>query len=296
MVTSHRIWLSCFPLLAVLTVGLLARTGSSADNPGSALSKALTFHASFDKGTDADVAFGDKRMYTATSYQRREDAQPGLGNPDVSIVEGRGKFGAALQFRKKNTRAIYYRAEKNVAFASKDLGGTVSFWLSLDPNQDLEPGYCDPFQLTDKDYNDSAVWVDFTRDDHPRHFRLGVFGELRVWNPKNLGPDQSDDFNKRLVIVTQPPFARGQWTQVAVTFSGLNSEKGGTAKLYVNGRLQGASDGIHEPFTWDLARAAIRLGVNYVGLYDDVAIFNRALTENEIRTLHELKRGVAELR
>jgi hypothetical protein len=261
-----------------------------------ALRKALTFHASFDHGTDADFALGDRRLYTASSYENRTDAKPGIGNPEVSIIPGKGRFADALQFKKKNTKAIYYQAEKNVAYQKENWNGTVSFWLSLDPDKDLEPGYCDPFQLTDEDYNDAAVWVDFTKDDTPRHFRLGVFGDLKVWNPKGLEPDQNPVFLQRLVVVKKPPFARGRWTHVAITFSGLSSSgAGGAAKLFLNGRLQGTAQGIREPFTWDLARAAIRLGVNYVGLYDDVGIFNRALSDYEIQTLYQLKNGVRTL-
>ncbi|MBI3696122.1 MAG: hypothetical protein HY238_14935, partial [Acidobacteria bacterium] len=78
------------------------------------LSKALTFHASFDKGTEADFALGDKRIYTATSYKDRGDARPGFAGTDVGIVAGDGRYGAALQFKKKNTKAIFYQAEKNV--------------------------------------------------------------------------------------------------------------------------------------------------------------------------------------
>jgi Concanavalin A-like lectin/glucanases superfamily len=96
--------------------------------------------------------------------------------------------------------------------------------------------------------------------------------------------------------VKKPPFARGQWTHVAITFSGLSSNgAGGAAKLFLNSRLQGTAQGIREPFTWDLARAAIRLGVNYAGLYDDVAVFNRSLSDNEIQTLYQLKNGVRTL-
>jgi len=261
-----------------------------------ALRKALTFHASFDHGTDADFALGDRRLYTASSYQNRGDAKPGISSLDVSIIPGKGRFGDALQFKKKNTKAVYYQAEKNVDYQKQNWDGTVSFWLSLDPDRDLEPGYCDPLQLTDEDYNDAAVWVDFTKDDTPRHFRLGVFGDLKVWNPKGLEPDQNPAFLQRLVVVAKPPFARGQWTHVAITFSRLSSSGGGgAAKLFLNSRLQGTAQGIREPFTWDLARAAIRLGVNYVGLYDDVGIFNRALSDNEIQTLYQLKNGVRTL-
>ena len=55
-----------------------------------------------------------------------------------------------------------------------DLGVNSLGWalLKLDPETDLEPGFCDPLQITDKAYNDSAVWVDFPKDDIPRHFRL----------------------------------------------------------------------------------------------------------------------------
>lgn len=259
------------------------------------LAKALTFHASFDQGADADFALGDRRIYTAASYKNREEAKPGIGNPDVGIAPGQGRWGAALQFRKKNTHAIYYQAEKNVAYRNQNWGGAVSFWLSLDPDQDLEPGFCDPIQVTDEAYNDAALWVDFTKDDKPRHFRLGVFGDLKVWNPKNLNADQNPDFNRRLITVTTPPFGRGRWTHVVITHAGLSTDAGGVAKLYLNGRLQGAAEGIREPFTWDLSRAAIRVGVNYVGLFDDLAVFNRALSDKEVDALYKLKTGARSL-
>jgi concanavalin A-like lectin/glucanase superfamily protein len=259
------------------------------------LRKALTFHASFDRGTDAAFALGDRQLYTASSYKNLGDSKPGIGNPDVSVASGEGRFGDALKFKKKNTKAIHYKAEKNVAYQPRNWNGTVSFWLSLDPNQDLEPGYCDPLQVTDEDYNDAALWADFTKDDKPRHFRLGVFGDLKTWNPKGLEPDKNPDFMRRLVVVKEPPFGRGKWTHVAITFSGLGSGSGGTAKLYLNGCLQGTTPEIREPFTWDVPRAAIRLGVNYVGLFDELSAFNRPLNDKEIQTLYELKGGVGAL-
>ena len=162
--------------------------------------------------------------------------------------------------------------------------GTISFWLQLDPELDLEPGFCDPIQVTDKAYNDSAIWVDFTKDDKPRHFRLGVFGALKAWNPSNISPDKNPDFTNRLVVVKRPPFARNRWTHVAITHARLGSGAG-EAELYLDGTLQGAAPKIAEPFEWDIGNGAIRLGVNYVGLMDDVAIFRRALTATEIASL-----------
>ncbi len=278
---------------AILVVASGAAVQRSASSEA-ILSKALTFHASFDKGPNADFGLGDTRLYTASSYKTREDAKAGIGNPDVGIAEDKGRFGNALEFRKKNTMAVYYKAEKNVPYSEHNWSGTVSFWLSLSPDEDLAPGYADPIQVTDKEFNNAALWVDFTRDDKPRHFRLGVFGDLKVWNPNNLPPEKNPDFNNRTIVVTQPPFARGRWTQVVITYAGLNTE-GGNARLYLNGRLQGSANDIREPFTWNVDQAAIRLGVNYVGLWDELAVFNRALTDKEVEALYQLKNGVASL-
>jgi len=256
--------------------------------------QSLTFHASFDQGLDAGFALGDKRIYTAPDYKVQMEAKPGLDHPDVTVVAG-GLTGSALRFGKKNVKAIFYQGDKNVPFRDRDWTGTISFWLNLDPDQDLEPGFCDPIQVTDKAYNDSAIWVDFTKDDKPRHFRLGVFGDLKVWNPANLASDKNPAFGNRLITVAKPPFRRGSWTHVVITHTGLGSGKG-AAKLYLDGKLQGTTETIGEPFRWDRSRAAIRLGVNYVGLWDELAIFNRALSDREVAELHRLKGGLASVR
>jgi len=248
----------------------------------------LLLHASFDNTIDADHAAGDRRLHTAESYKDLSAAKPGLHHPDVVIAKGAGKFGDALQFVRKNTRAVYYPGEKNIAFSPTNWSGTISFWLNLDPETDLEPGYCDPIQVTDSAYNDSAIWVDFTRDDKPRHFRLGIFGDLNSWNPKNIPTDKNPDFLKRLVVVRKTPFAKGRWTHVVITHRGLGSGKG-TATLYLNGERQGETETIPENFSWHLPYATIRLGVNYAGLFDELSIFRRPLSAQEVRALYESK-------
>jgi Concanavalin A-like lectin/glucanases superfamily len=278
--------------LFVLTLAAFDPVTAASD----ALRTALTFHASFDQAVDGDFALGDKRLYTATSYKKRDDAKPGLHHPDITLAAGTGRFGGALKFAKKNTKAVYYAAARNVAYQPSNWNGTVSFWLSLDPETDLEPGYCDPIQVTDEDYNDAALWVDFTKDDKPRHFRLGVFGDLKSWNPKDVPPDKNPGFLGRLVVVNKTPFARGRWTHVVITHQALSSAKGGVASLYLDGVLQGKTPIISEPFGWDLERAAIRLGVNYVGLFDDLSLFNRELSGQEVKALHQLKDGVKSLK
>ena len=258
------------------------------------LRDSLIFHASFEDGMDAAHARGDRRIYSAPDYKSLDQRSPGYWGEDIEIAYDSGRVGHALRFNKKNVKALFYSADGNFAFSPDGWTGTISFWLSLDPATDLEPGFCDPIQVTDSAYNDSAIWVDFTRDN-PRQFRLGVFGELTEWNPEKLGPDDYPVFNERLVVVDQPPFAGGEWTHVLITHNALGGGSG-KGRLYLNGELQGETSMVAEGFDWDPANAAIRLGVNYVGLMDEVAVFDRVLDEAEIQQVFNLEAGVSVLR
>ncbi len=244
----------------------LASLGLTAD-----LKDSLLFRANFNAP--------DSRLRSAASYKEQSAATPGLPAGGEVVYEK-----GALRFVKKNTKAVFFPAQGALAFDSKSWTGTISFWLSLDPETELEPGYCDPIQVTGKSFDDSAIWVDFTKDDKPRHFRLGVFGEKRQWNPQNLAADKNPDFLKRLVVVRQPPFARGKWTHVAITHEALGGGQG-RAELFLNGKSMGAAMGIAEAFAWVPGTGAIRLGVNYVGLLDDLSVYQRVLTPKEISSL-----------
>ena len=286
--------------LAIAATTAASLSPASAGAQGSApsalrdsLKSALTFFASFDHGIDADYARGDRLIYTAPSFRDLDAAVADVTSPDIVIAKGQGRYGDALQFRRKNTQAVFYRAAVNVGYRPRNWSGTVSFWLSLSPDSDLEPGYVDPLQITDKAYNNAAIWVDFTRDDKPRHFRLGVFGDSAAWTKGKSPQEQNAFFDQRTVVVTQPPFTHGQWTHVAIVFSGLGSDSGGTAKLYLNGKPAGTADGIREPFTMESALATIRLGVNYTGMMDELSTYSRALTDAEVEGLYRLDGGVA---
>jgi len=263
---------------------LLCASLALADDP----KQSLVFHANFDKSTDAVKAAGDPKIYSAASYKDQASAVAGLTGTDVVLAPGRGRTGSALYFPTKNTKAVFYKAKDNVPFNAKNWSGTISFWLSLDPEIDLAPGYCDPIQVTDSSFDDSAIWVDFTKDDKPRHFRLGVFGEKSEWNPQNLNADKNEKFLNRLVVEKKYPFAKGQWTHVAIVHAGLGSGNG-KASLYLNGKLIGEAKSIAESFLWDDTKSALRLGVNYTGYFDDLAIYSRPLTAAEVKSLSEGK-------
>ena len=257
------------------------------------LGQALTFFSGFEDGMDAAHARGDRRIYSAASYKELDQRSPGYWGSAIEIAYDAGRVGNALQFNEKNTQALFYSAVDNVPFSSDSWSGTVSFWLSLDPATDLEPGFCDPIQVTDSAYNDSAIWVDFTREN-PRQFRLGVFGELTAWNPDNASPDENPAFNDRLVVVAQPPFATGSWTHVAIAYEQLGTPQG-RATLYVDGVAQGSSGGISEVFEWAPNAGEIRLGVNYVGLFDELALFDRALTAAEVEQVFSFEGSLRDI-
>ena len=260
-----------------------------------ALADALTFHASFDNGLDADRAAADPVLYTAPSYDEQDQAEPGLGNPAVMLAEDFGTFRSrAALHRAQPARHLLSRGGGTSAMPRRAGAGPSRSGSAWIPPPTSSRVSATRSQITDAAYNDAAIWVDFTAEN-PRQFRLGVFGDLDVWNPDGLGPNDNPAFTDRLTVVDEPPFAGDRWTHVAITYAGLG-QTGGAATLYLDGeRVPGGADDIDEPFTWDVERGAIRLGVNYVGLFDELSLFDRPLTDDEVRALHALDGGVAGL-
>lgn len=260
----------------------------------STLKESLTFYSSFDKGTDAIFAKGDKQMYSVINRKQKDSAKTGLYKDGVTIAKGQGLFGNALSFTKKSKGYIYYKSLGNMNYTTAYWQGAISFWLNLTPDLDLKPGYCDPIQITDSGYNDAGFWVDFTKEN-PRDFRLGVIGDRDSWNPKPNGPDnENPKFIEQLVTVDKPPFKRGTWTHIVINFKNLNNVDG-KAAIYINGELKGLRKNITDPFTWEIENSKIYLGLSYIGLMDEVSIFNKHLTDKEIKQLYTLKNGVQSL-
>jgi hypothetical protein len=264
-------------------------SGTAAGQEGvpASLRGALTFRASFDKGTDADFAKGDARLYTAESA-KREDAKLVLPAGDVEVAEGKDRRGGgALRFIQKSPKVLFFKAAKNLEYKPRDWSGTASFWLSVDPNVDMGTWYCDPIQITDKTWNDACLFVDFSKDERPKLFRLGVFADMKVWNPAGKDFEKMSPVEKPMANAAEVPFRRGKWTHVAVTFEKFNTGKpDGAAKLYLDGKLQASVAGRNQQFTWDVDKAAVQIGMSYVGLFDDLALFNRSLDEAEVKALH----------
>ena len=267
-----------------------SRTLSAA--PPEPLAQSLIFHAPFDGGPDA-VKAADPSIYTAETLERKS-VRPGNHRTDVSIAMGAGKYGDAIRFSDNLPQVLFFQGS-NAGFKKANWSGTVSFWLKLNPDKDLKPGYCDPIQITDKTWNNAAFFVDFDKE-LPRTFRLGVFPDYKSWNPKDTPWEKIEVSERPMVPVANPPFSASEWTHVVYTFDNVNATNGSeaTATLYLNGKPQGS---LKRPmmFSWDPSTAAIMIGLSYIGDFDDLAIFDRTLTADEVIVLHGLPDGVGKL-
>lgn len=253
------------------------------------LESSLRFCATFDEGMNADFAKGDARIFVAPDYEQLDKAIPNMIPEEVGIAKERGRFGHALEFKRKGKPVIFYPSKDNIKYSKSNWSGTISLWLSLDPETDLAPGFTDPIQITDVGYDDAALWVDFS-NKNPRDFRMGVYGDVNVWNPKKIGPEENPGFLNRLLTAKDRPFARGKWTHIVVSYSGLNTQNG-TSSFYINGKLQGSRT-ITEPFSWELEKSRIFLGLNFIGLMDEVALFDKVLSQEEVTILYQLPEGI----
>jgi hypothetical protein len=278
------------PLGLILAPGCATSEGRSR----AALRQALTFYASFDGGTDADFALGDRQLYHAPNLKHPRVGTPGLPpGGHVTLARGEGRFGDALRFHRKASDIVFFKTDQNVAYRARDWSGTVSLWLKTDPPKDLAPGFCDPIQITPREWNDAAFFVEFEKRTNSIPFRLGAYADFKVWNPQNRDWNSIPFAEKPLVHIEQPPFGGDRWTQVVFTFERFNTgQPDGVATLYLNGELAGALSPRAQTFTWDPAQTLAMLGLSYIGLWDELAIFNRALSPAEVRALHQLQSGV----
>jgi len=244
------------------------------------------FHATFDGTTAAQVSVGDGKLRIASGMDRKTLLDAALPS-HVMVAKGAGRSGDALKFTAKAKEVPFYEGIE-CGYQAENWSGSVSVWLKLDPNKDLEPGFCDPLQLTERAWNDAAFFVDFDKD-LPRDFRLGVFSDTKFWNPQELAWEVVPVAERPMVVVKQPPFSSSQWTHVCFTWTGVNAANGGAARsdFYLNGQHQGS---YQKPlkFTWDPKQAALMLGLNYIGLMDDLQVFATALEANQVRQLYGL--------
>ncbi|MFK7844815.1 MAG: LamG-like jellyroll fold domain-containing protein [Rhodothermales bacterium] len=280
--------------LPVLLVGVFFLLTSCQPNTSSDYKDALTFYVSFDNGTTADFALGDANIYTAkatyaNSRRSLDSIQVGMHNANHRIVERGGLIGDAFEFGEKSGPVLFYNSKDNLVYNPQNWSGTISFWLSVDPATELD-GYTDPIQITDTDFNDASIWVDFT-DADPPDFRLGVIGDRSAWTQDTLSAPVKDVFEKRIVNVGPYSFSRNTWTHVLITYDSLGTTNS-LANLYLDGEKMGEVGGVDDPFTLELENAKIFLGLGFSGLMDELSVFNMPLTDEQVMALYQLEGGI----
>jgi len=275
-----------FSLAACTSDSSSSESANSEASKPSIFKQSLSLYASFD-----NFAKGDAQLYVSYARRNPDSTLVGLKTNDHEIAKGVGQQGNALHFKKKSKAAVFYKSKDNIAYSTESWTGTISFWLKVDPATDLEPGFTDPIQITDNRYDDASIWVDFTKEN-PRDFRLGVYGDKEIWTQDTLNTPKEEVQEKRYVRVKQPPFTNTKWTHVLITYSDLGTAKS-TSTLYLDGKSMGAINGITDPFTWEIEKSNIYLGLGFVGMIDELSIFNQAFTAAQVQEFRQLKDGVS---
>lgn len=281
-------------LLIALAAGAFAcaKPGEIRDDPRAKIANSLTLHASFDKGLDADFCKGDKTCYV----QKGKDLVKAAENDDVKLAADVGKFGGALHYPKKGATRPSFKDRGVIGYNSKSWSCTVSAWLRLNPDKDLEPGYCDPIQIIGDDNKKGYIFCEWSKDETPRYFRYAIRPLFPIWNPDNKQWAEIPFEKRPMVQVEKAPFSREKWTHVAFTVENINDKaKAPRGKLFVNGKLQGSIEKWDLRFEWDPAKVLLVLGASYVGYQDDLAVFDRALTDDEVGMVYGLKSGIRDL-
>lgn len=274
-------------------MAMLTASAAMAQTNGSSLTNGKIFEVSFESSEDVGLfsGNGDGWIYTADSMAMKT-IKKGNHIKAVKIAKGAGRFGDALHFTAKTKQVLVYKGTQNEFQPKDNWAGTVSVWLKLDPDKDLPSGFCDPLQITSKKWNDASFFIDFDKT-LPRDFRLGVFSDYKFWNPTNTPFEKIPLAQRPMVTVKKPPFASDKWTHVVFTFANVNSttNRPSLANLYLDGKIQGS---INRPLklTWDKTQARpdgalIMLGINYVGYMDELGLWRRALSSDEVQQLYK---------
>ncbi|HYT94098.1 MAG TPA: LamG-like jellyroll fold domain-containing protein [Gemmataceae bacterium] len=271
----------------VCTLLLLAAPVRAGDADEAALRKAVTLYASFDEAVKADFGGGELTFSTRFNHPTEKgqfEFKKGM-TPDIfRIARGRGIAGGALEATDvlpRNGRA-FFPAKGNLAFKKGGWGGAVSVWVNTDPNKLLKTSFCDPIQITQKGANNGGIWFDFN-DAKPRDLRMGVFpvvpaGEKGIAESDPAAP---------MVRVPGVGFKVGKWHHVALTWENLDTgKKNAKAILYIDGKSIGVIADRDLAMGWEIDKAGIYVAVNYIGLLDELALFNRPLTAAEVSLLY----------
>ncbi len=271
---------------ACLLLGACASDDSAPEENPAAMLDAVTLYASFDRSVAADFARGPGQLrtrYGALSNPEAFRFEDGYPRDVFRVAEGAGVSGGALEaldVLPENGR-IFYPAQGNLAFDRGGWSGTVSFWIKTNPDTMLKTSFCDPIQITQKGANNGGLWIDFP-DSSPRDLRLGAFQAEGDGRPRL----SESDPDAPLVVVSPIGFQETDWHHILFTWTDFDSDaENAQATLYIDGSPRGSFGGRNITMDWDISQTGIYVAVGYIGLLDELAIFDRALNAAEIARL-----------
>ena len=175
---------------------------------------------------------------------------------------------------------MFYPAEGNLPFGDGGWSGTVSLWVRLGAGAMPSTPLSYPFEISGKEGAGGRLCFALT-DAPPRDLWLGV-------SPAGAAGEQIDPRSPGDFVVSVPKigFQAGEWHHLACTWANFDSgQSNGWAALYVDGSLSGSISQRQLTMGWDPAKTGIYVGVDYVGLLDELAIFDRPLAADEIRRI-----------
>ena len=218
-----------------------------------ALRKALTFHASFDGKTPRDAR---RRGPGAPlgSFAERTAAREGGPAPrrrGPACSRCRPVWGRAALHEPEVSRGLLPRRSGTCPMIL-GLGGAVSFWLRVDPQAQLETGFCDPVQIT-PGRGTTPPFSSSSRSGPGRsRSDSGLMPTSTSGTPRNGSSTTSRWKNGRSSAWR---IRRSQATDGPTWCSRSNvstrAEPDGVAKLYLDGELRGTLRPRQQTFTWD---------------------------------------------
>ncbi len=266
-----------------------ASSRKEADDGEALLRKAVTLYASFDEQVRMDFGRGERTPGTRSvdpSDHKKFVFANGFDAKYFQIARGKGISGGCLQVVDLPPRGgrLFFPAKGNVSF-QKDAswGGAFSVWVNTDPSRLLKTPFCDPVLITQKGFNNGSIWAHFN-DAKPRALQAGTYPSI----PDGQEPVPEDDPKAPLTRLKDVRFAAGEWHHLVLTWDRFNTgKKDATHTLWVDGKKIGELKEYAIGMDWDIERTRIYFAVNLVGLLDELAVFSRPLTADEVRLLYQ---------
>lgn len=276
-------YLRCLLVMSGLMVTVSWAPAEDAPGP---LQNAVTFYASFDEAVKGDAGGGDLTLSTRFNHETEKNkfvVEKGFDDKKYKVAKDKGIHGGALEASDvlpRNGR-IFFPAKGNIAFKKGGWSGALSVWINTDPDKLLKTKFCDPIQITQKGANNGGIWFDFN-DAKPRDMRHGVFPAV----PEGQKSIAEEDPKAPMVRVPKVGFKSGDWHHIVLSWKNFDTgKKDSVSALYIDGKLIGEVKDYDLTMDWDIDKAGIYVAVNYIGLLDELALFNRALTADEVMQL-----------